>query len=449
MQLIILDFIRRRWWIFPLVAGFAILGMATAQSMVFTHLVIIVLIFDAQRGLLRTVRPLPVSRRSQAAAWWFIGVLLAPLVTFFALPIGALISHAVSKPRMLPIPTVDAALPYAFVLAPDYFAPWFSAGISAWVSLGYAAFCFLLCIGLPTRPASSGLETFWQGVFGGLWGLSFSGPMLFMFVLPKNPGAILPWHWVLFALVPVLLVLSFIGAPDMMARRMFALSAAGKPGASGAPHIERGGLTGIPLLITSAMGRVLTLLALIFVMQMLFNRWIGLGAVGADRASFGQLAAFAVIFGALAGATAGLRVLRVLPLSTAQLALLLLSIPAALGFICGSFITIVGGFSDPPWSVFVALLARIFVIAGAGGLALTAWLHTTSGGRFVGFALVAMLPSSAVLFIPQFSIWLLLGGGASLVAAYLLLVRGLRNSSAFYQARSFFGINIGQQLVGR
>ncbi len=448
MQLIILDFIRRRWWLFPLVAVFAILGMATAQSMIFTHLAIIVLIFDAQRGLLRAVRPLPVSRRSQASAWWFIGVLLAPLVTFFALPIGALISAATIRPRLFPIPSVDAALPYTFVLAPDHFAPWFSAGISAWVGLGYAAFCFLLCIGLPNRPASSRLESIWQGVFGGLWGLSFSGPMLFMFVLPKNPGAIQPWHWVLFALVPVLLVLSFIGAPDMMARRMFALNAAGKPAAD-APPTERGGLTGIPLLLTSAIGRTVAFLALIFVMQMLFGRWIGIGGVAADRASFGQLAGFAIFFGALAAAMPGLRVLRVLPLSTAQLALLLLSIPAALGFICGSFITIVGGFSDPPWSVLVALLARVFVIAGAGGLALTAWLHTTSGARLVGFALVAMIPSSAVHFIPQFSIWLLLGGSASLVAAYLLLVRGLRKSSAFYQPRTIFGINIGQQLVGR
>ena len=110
MHRIILDFIRRRWWLFPVVTVFAILGLATAQSMIFTHLAIIVLIFDAQRGLLRAVRPLPVSRRSQASAWWFIGVLLAPLVTFFALPIGALISAATTGPRVLPVPTVDAAL---------------------------------------------------------------------------------------------------------------------------------------------------------------------------------------------------------------------------------------------------------------------------------------------------------------------------------------------------
>ncbi len=448
MQLIILDFIRRRWWLFPLVAVFAILGMATTQPMIFTHLAIIVLIFDAQRGLLRAVRPLPVSRRSQAAAWWFIGVLLAPLVTFFALPIGALISAAVTKPRLLPIPSVDATLPYTLILAPDHFSPWFSAGISAWVGLGYAAFCFLLCIALPNRPASSRLETIWQGVFGGLWGLSFSGPGLFMFALPKNPGVILPWHWVLFALVPVLLVLSFIGAPDMMARRMFALSAAEKPGAIG-DHTERGGLTGIPLLLTSSTGRILALLALMVVVQMLVGRWMGQGALGTSPASFSQIVGFAVIFGALAAETAGLRVLRVLPLSTAQLALLLLAIPAALGFVCGVFITATGAMADSPLSVLAALLARIFVIAGAGGLALPVSLHTTSGARLVALVFFAAIPSFAIFFIPQFPIASLLGGSASLVAAYLLLVRGLRNSSAFYQSRTFFGINLGQQLVGR
>jgi hypothetical protein len=72
------------------------------------------------------------------------------------------------------------------------------------------------------------------------------------------------------------------------------------------------------------------------------------------------------------------------------------------------------------------------------------WLFT-----LVALMLFAAIPSSAVLFIPQFPIGILLGGGASLATAHLLLVRGLRKSSAFYQPRSFFGINIGQQLVGR
>ena len=448
MHRIILDFIRRRWWLFPVVTAFAILGLATAQSMIFTHLAIIVLIFDAQRGLLRAVRPLPVSRRSQASAWWFIGVLLAPLVTFFALPIGALISAATTVPRVLPVPTVDAALPSTLVLAPDYFAPWFSAGISAWVGLGYAAFCFLLCIALPNRPASSQLESIWQGVFGGLWGLSFSGPMLFMFALPKNPGAIQPWHWVLFALVPVLLVLSFIGAPDMMARRMFALSAAGKTAASAVPT-ERGGLTGIPLLLGSVLGRTLLLLVLIVGMQMLVARFLSHGAAKNNPINSIQIVAFAMIFSSIAGELVGLRVLRVLPLSTRQLALLLLFIPVFFGILCGAVLTVASTNPVPPASALVHFLARASVIAGAGTLALSTSLHIASSARLFVLMTFVCIACYTVAFVPDSPLGFFACGSAGIVLGCIVMMRGLRNSSAFYQARSYFGMNIGQQLVGR
>lgn len=104
--------------------------------------------------------------------------------------------------------------------------------------------------GLANRP----LEAIWQGIIGILWGLSMSAPMLFMFILPKNSGAVTPWHWVLFAAVPVLVLVSLVAAPDMAERRMFTVTGTRIPPADPADR-ECGGLTGPALLLSSLMGR--------------------------------------------------------------------------------------------------------------------------------------------------------------------------------------------------
>lgn len=448
MQRLILDFIRRRWWLLALLIVLSAGFMAAGIPLIVTPFALVALLFDAQRGLLRTVRPLPVTRRAQAGTWWFIGVLLVPLITLAAYPVSALIYQATHPSHMLPIPAVNGSSFPSFPPGPNQIDPWFMAAVSTWVGLGYAGFCFLLCVALPTRPASRPLETIWQSIIGALWGLSMSAPMLFMFILPKNPGAVTPWHWVLFAAVPVLVLASLVAAPDMAERRMFTVTGTRIPPADPADR-EHGGLTGPTLLLSSLMGRTLILLILVVAGQLLITEFTGRSAHANNPANFTQIVAFTVLFGAFSVESAGLRMLRMLPLSTARLTLLLLATPTILGLICGGFMTLVNGLDYPLAALLTGLFARSAVIAGAGGLALTTSLHINSGVRFLVLIIVAALASFAVLYVPQFPIAILVGGSVSLPLSYILLQRGLRKSSVFYQQRRIFGINPGQPLAMR
>lgn len=111
--------------------------------------------------------------------------------------------------------------------------------------------------------------------------------------------------------------------------------------------------------------------------------------------------------------------------------------------------TLVDGLNDPLAALLTGLFACSAVIAGAGGLALTASLHINSGVRFIVLMVVAAIASFAVLYVPQFPIAILLGGSVSLGLSYFLLQRGLRKLSVFYQQRRIFGINPGQPLAMR
>lgn len=94
MQRLILDFIGRRWWLLAFLLVLSAGFMAAGIPLIVTPFALVALLFDAQRGLIRTVRPLPVTHRAQAGAWWFIGVLLVPLITLVTSPVSALIHQA-------------------------------------------------------------------------------------------------------------------------------------------------------------------------------------------------------------------------------------------------------------------------------------------------------------------------------------------------------------------
>lgn len=449
MSRLILDFIRRRWWMLLMLILFSTLLIACETSLIVSPFGLIVLLSDAHRGLIRTTRPLPVSRRAQAGAWWFLGVLLVPLLTVLAHPLGALLHQAREiPPRLVPVPATTGILPFDFVPDPHRFDPWFVSAAAAWIGLGYSALCYLLCIGLPTRPANSTVESIQQSVFGALWGLSMSAPMLFMFILPKNAGVILPWHWVAFAAVPVLVVLSFMAAPEMAERRT-SVAIGGRVPAPASRDRQRGGLTGIPLVFASIMSSPLLFLLLVASIQILIAAYAGRPSIVTNPSNFGQIMVFAIAFGVGAVESTGLRMLRALPLSTRQLALLLLSIPATLGLICGTLMSVLSSLYEPSPSFWLDLGARSAVVAGAGGLALVASLHINSLARLVPLIFFALVPIFAVMAVPQFPLLVLLGGIVSLAAACALLERGLQKSPTFYRPRRAFGVNFGQPFSAR
>ena len=85
---LILDFLRRWRWLFIisllLSAAFSIAGM----PFILAPAAVVALLLDAQRGVFRAVRPLPITRLDQAKAWWIVGVPLLPLLSVPALVLG-------------------------------------------------------------------------------------------------------------------------------------------------------------------------------------------------------------------------------------------------------------------------------------------------------------------------------------------------------------------------
>jgi hypothetical protein len=426
MSRIILDFVVRRWWALLLIAAISLGIIATGQAFPFTPIALIVLVFDAQRGLIRTVRPLPVSRRAQAAAWWFIGV-----------PLGALVAG---------VGQVVGAFVYARVHgASGVFDPWFVAAVVTWLGLGYTELCFLLCSLLPTRSASDWRETIGQSFVGALLGMSMSGQMLFMFIVPKTYGAVQPWHWLIFALVPVVVVLSFFAAPEMAEWRMRTLSVAAKEPLSPAGR-EREGLTGRALFCTTIIGRAVFVLALVIGVQVaiLFRHLSNRSELIAP-----QVIGFAILFGSIAGESVGTRVLRALPLSTARLAALLLSVPLALGCACAAFLAVTCGLFDAEAGGLLERVAEAAAIGGAGALALAVSLHIASAARILVLIFFAGLPAVTYSWTVKFPAGVLLGGAVAMALAFVLLVRGLRKSTALYRPRRTLGMMQCQPLSAR
>jgi hypothetical protein len=449
MKRLTLDFLARWWWLLAIYIVVTIGGTMAGQPFVFTPLLLVCLLFDAQRGLFRAVRPLPVSRREQAVTWWLLGVLVLPIVSVPTLAAGTMFYVRSHAALLVPVPSPTGGAPLYWL----NFSPWFAAGVTAWVGLGFAAFCFLLCRFLPTRPPNDLLETIAQSIVAMLWGLSMPGSMLLLQFLPKMPEQLAPWHWVIFALVPVCVVLSFVAAPDVLQRRTFAIVAGKKKiAAADKGHSASHGLVGVPLFLAVVVGRGVAMIILMVTLQLIMfefmSGWRDSGPHG-NPMFVGQIVGFALLFASLCGEWAGLRVLRTLPLSTAKLAGLLLCAPVAFGIVAAVFSSVWGGIGDSSAPMIGNFVAQAVAIAGLGSLAMAISLHVTSGLRILVLIVTAMLPAAAFIFLAKWPLVFVLIGGAAFIGGTALLHRGLCKSSVFYQPRRMLGMTIGQPVAVR
>ena len=161
----------------------------------------------------------------------------------------------------------------------------------------------------------------------------------------------------------------------------------------------------------------------------------------------GQGILFAVIFVATSMEALGLRAMRALPLSTAGLASLLLSTPVALGLSGAVFTVLWFGVGDRSLPLIVNYAAQAIAIAGFSSLTIAVSLHIASSLRLLVLAVFVFMPSLAFRFLAKTPALLALLGLVALVGAFALLQRGLRKSSAFYQARRLFGLGVGQPMT--
>ncbi len=476
MKPLILDFLRRWWWLLAIALLLSVGSCVTGFPFVFAPVAVIALMLDAQRGVFRAVRPLPVSRNDQTKAWWFVGVPLVPLLSVPVLAIGVLIFQAI-QPRIaadrfappagptpleavsgMPAPPAPALPAFAqerryigpFSVPNKPPAPWFSAGVQAWVALGYAGFCFFLLQWAPTRAAENFAENVQQVIFGLLWGFSMPG-IIFLFPnLPRTPDAVASWHWAVFAAAPVFVAFSYFSASEVVQRRMFVTAVKARPRADADAAAVKGGLTGVPFFVANFAGRIVLFLAMIAVVQVVVMQWmLGGKAPLNNPATILQVVMMGLMMGAVLTEQIGLRGLRVLPLSTPRLAVLLSLISWAAAVTGAAFAALWCGVGDPALPPLANFAAQAVAMCGWATLALAVMLHIASSARFFLLLLFGVIPFLCIeIFQKQSALFAAIGALAG-IAGFALLLRGLKKSAAFYRPRGFFGMTPGQPSAVR
>lgn len=480
MKPLILDFLRRWKWLFVIALLISIASSIAGFPFILAPAAVVALVLDAQRGVFRAVRPLPVTRLEQARTWWFVGVPLLPLISVPALVLGVILFQQINpagNPRIFkPLTPSEVAAPASrdarprlenpsptaptFVAPPGEFskapAPWFAAGVQAWVALGYAGFCFFLLQWAPTRPAENATENVQQALFGLFWGLSMPGTAFLLPNLPRTPDAIVGWHWAIFAAVPVFVALSYFSAQELVQRRMFVTGVKSRSQADAKPGDTGGGLTGAPLLVLTFGGRIALMVAAIAGLQVIVMRWMlgPFGAHGSNVPSYNpgllmQVVMMGLLMGGMTTEAIGLRGLRTLPLSTPRLAVLLSTISWAAALTCAAFAALWCRMGDPALPLWLNFAAYALVMCGWATLALAMLLHIASSARIFVLMLFVMIPAGALSFLHTHTAIFAAVGVVSGAAGFKLLLRGLRKSPAFYRPRGFFGMTPGQPSAVR
>ena len=410
MKLLVLDFAKRWWWAL-LIAVLIAAGSTLAASPMLLGPIGAVLVFsDGSRGALRAMRPLPVSSRDQALACWFCGVPLVPILCLPIMIIAALLA-----------PVLGAS------------SQWFAVGVQMYVATGYAALCFLIAVVLPLRPPQTAREHAFAALTGATWGLSIPALTFLLPQLPRTPGQIATWHWVIFALAPMFLIASYTSASELLRRRAGRPAQTGHPAAP-APATTKHGLTGIPLFFTTVPLRTALLFLLMAAMQWGFLMYTRDRPFKLNSWMLAQPALIGIILSAMGTAWIGLRSFRILPISTITLTFLLLASPLLAALLSGLLATAAMRFSAPGQPM-ISPLAFSGVVGGMGALFL-ALVIRVRGGIMIAFVTAAVMAIAIMTLIlgivpaPFISVAAVLMG----VAGALLLHRSLRRSSATYDS---------------
>ncbi|MDB6072822.1 MAG: hypothetical protein JWO89_462 [Verrucomicrobiaceae bacterium] len=448
MKLLIHDFIYRWRWVifgyFCAVIFFTVLDRGLPLAVV----AMLCFMADWQKGVVRVVRPLPVSIRHQALAWWFVCVGLLPLLGLVGIGIGLWLGGRVP---FLPhefaegfVHWKDTRGPYSVPqLKTD---PGFAVIIGWWVGLGASALLYLPQVVVPRANSSPLLRRIWQWVVAMTMGLAVPGMMMMMMFGPQRLEQMKPAYWVACATVPLWVVWSFVTAfrqPPPMLPSMQALAIGSEPAV--ATPIQRG-LGGMPALLLMMHGRLLLMLALMVGMFHLMYLYVLKSKVGSSTELGSPIALQLIMMGSISCTMCGdiwsMRSLRTLPLSTARLALLLLGVPLVLGVAVGGY-SPVGALSVYGSVTPVQAWTNGLLTAVLGSLCLTVGLYFTTGRRLLFCGIMFPLMACGSIFGMK---WLMVNPSATgtigaliIVVCYTLIFRGLHRSSEFYRVRQLPG----------
>ena len=316
MRLLLEDFSRRWWPAFPVVIFFAFMAGASSHLPLLLWVMLagpIVLSWDSMRGALKVQGTLPVSRKTLGRAAWFEAVLLFPLV---CAPILVVVQVFGVLTNAEAFNTLAETL-FFYV-----------------VGMGFASFMFLMLLMQPAAPAGDFRGDVKGGVFGGLWGLCFGGSMLLAMLardlIASKSGTLL--------LVPALalIVTGYLFAKHFVSAKAGAramVATAASPRGSATRVRMPGRWTGFITPWLWEAGFAFAFCAAVLAFSQFFSSFISGREAAASTTQSPFLVLFAVVV--VAGGRpltwlAGVRVLRALPLSRLQLALLYLALPCAL-----------------------------------------------------------------------------------------------------------------------
>jgi hypothetical protein len=429
MQLIILDYFRRWWWVLALFALFNAVTMFAGLTMNLAPLVVItILVLDGPSGVLRVVRVQPLTLRQQGMAWWLLCVVVIPLLWIFPICAGAAVANLTERRHI-------------YELIYHSYNPWFSACLSIWIGVGYSAFNFIIAGLLPARPARSLAGDIAQFLVMVLWSVTFVIPILIGHGFPHKFHDFALWHWLVVAPVPLFVVASAFVAPRFAGRWTMPFASLLRPRGRKPAAAPIGGTTGLPFFLVSIIGRIPLLLGVSGVVGVGLLRQMH-GGNEAFPYLYNNIFMFGTLYSAVAGGMIGMRGLRILPISPKLITALLLAGPLSAGLFGTAFILVSESLGFGSLAPLAELAARAFFTAGLAAVGLAIGLRWAKIGWCATVAL-SLIP----MILPKFwdwGNWIAASGLAALVISAAAIHRGVKCSSAIYQSRPLFGYGLGQ-----
>ena len=350
MKLVLLDYLRRKWWIMAFGAIMvAIFGASFSQGTERKQVIgalyqfafftaALPLSLDLQQGVLRVSSLLPLTARQLGRAWWWAGVGVPATLISLVLPASALLPTIVST----------KASPNWESLAVTI--------ISIWLWLG-SAFAVLFCM---RKDASRG----WQGRArsigsGAAWTLMIGGSFVFMRWVDNNTGV----QITLLVIGVLLTAFGWARAGDLVAAQAgarIAVSPASAAPRKAAHQAEKGG-GGLAYLVTrNSLRAVLIGMAMLLLMPLMIAYGKGWEAALNASADMNSMPFLFVFIFSVIPALVQLRFLRTLPVSASQLTLALLTMLLAPCCVLAAINVLCTGAASG-WEAAFMLVAKLIV----------------------------------------------------------------------------------------
>ncbi|MFO1489137.1 MAG: hypothetical protein U1F65_11740 [Verrucomicrobiota bacterium] len=405
MKNLILDYLRRKWWILAIgvvaelfIGWFGAADSKGAKEMLSSFQVQLgvfmgafLLSFDLQRGIGRTVATLPVTTAQVARAWWHSTVSI-PAAGLSALLFLGATAFKVFHPQ--------AAVNWSWLALCSVF-------LFLWSGTG-----FVLIVGSNDIRDDAWWRQGIRMLMGAAWGGMIGGGFWFMRTLADNPLRL-----------ALLLVITSIGTTIgwsfaerlVMARIRTRAVAAVPQRERGSTDLSRG-FGGVTLLLTQTVARSLlmsvVMVLVIYVMALMQGRINDWRHIATPVMKMGLFPLWLMIFFSVLPIFFQLRHLRTLPISTSKLALILM----------GSYLL--------PMMIVGAAFCGGAWLSGGVPLALE------TGKNYV----LALMPATTMVVMV---VWL--GGG---ILAFILMVLLLTVTQAWRMGNpGFFDLSLGSSAV--